>query len=51
MKKDGKVFNVHSVASSRRDVIALVHYYAALDQDFKQLSESKFLKTHDRTMS
>jgi len=50
IKKIGKVFDVRWVASSRRAVNALVHNYAAVYQHFKQLSESKLLRAHDRTM-
>ena len=50
IKKIRKVFDVRLVASSRRAVNATVHNYAALYQHFKQRSESKFLKRHNKVM-
>ena len=50
IKKIRKVFDVRLVASSRRALNAPAHNDAALYQHFKQRSESKFLKTHNRAM-
>ena len=50
VRKIGKVFDVRWVASSCRAVNALVHTFTSLYQHFKQLSQSKFVRTHDRAI-